>query len=200
MTDFAIEFLGGVPDVNFLKGREGNPVSMLVDHWIGAGTLDSAVRYFQTPRPINPTSAHFIVGTTGRIVGLVNVFDTAFHAGDFDVNLQSVGIEHECHPTLPPSDMLYRASGWLHRHLAEFFEISLQVGVTMLPHRKVSPTTCPGTLDLDRIWREATSMTDEEFEAKFLELTKKHIAPTLQAMKNAYDPWAHHTHDTTEPK
>jgi hypothetical protein len=40
--------------------------------------------------------------------------------------------------------------------------LALEVGSTVLPHRAIVPTECPGTLDLERIVREATEEDDME--------------------------------------
>src|SRR5258708_6331474 len=96
---------------------------MIVDHWIGLGTAQSAINYFQTGSGGNSTSTHFIVGTDGRIYQLLDLADTAYQAGNFDVNLLSVGIEHEITPTLPASDLLYKSSIWLHRHILDQFSL-----------------------------------------------------------------------------
>lgn len=152
-----IEWLGGVPAANYRAGRDGNPITGLVDHWIGEGTLDSAVQYFRAPRPAAPTSVHYVVGRDGRIVQLLHLEDTAYHAGDWRTNLLTVGIEHEATPTLPPTDALYAASAWLHRHLADELGLDLTAPGVVRAHREIVPTACPGTLDLDRILKEATT-------------------------------------------
>lgn len=151
-----IEWVGPAAQTNFAPGRAGNAVSMIVDHWIGAGTLDGAAQHFKTMQSSgHEASAHYIVGTTGRIVQVVADEDTAYHAGDFGVNQRSIGIEHEATPTLPPTDELYAASAWLHHHLAEKYGLGLEVGVTVKRHRDIIPTQCPGTLDVERIVNEA---------------------------------------------
>ena len=40
-------------------------------------------------------SSHYVVSRRGRIVQLVHLSDIAWHAGNWNVNTQSVGIEHE---------------------------------------------------------------------------------------------------------
>jgi hypothetical protein len=170
--------------VNFTKGRDGHIPQGLIDHWIGSGTLDSAVAYFQTPRPANPTSAHFVVGTTGRIVQLIDVADTAYQAGVWATNLLTVGIEHEVTPDLPATDALYAASAWLHAKLAADMGINLVVGFTVRPHSAVVPTTCPGTLDVARI--VSGDMTDDELFAAFQRIypgkVEELVKPSVRVM------------------
>ena len=86
--------------------------------------------------------------------------DTAYHAGVFSVNQRSIGIEHEAGPAMPPSDALHAASARLHADIASRHGLALEVGATVLPHHAIVPTECPGTLDLDRIVREALEEDD----------------------------------------
>lgn len=100
-------------------------------------------------------SAHYIIGQDGRIAQLVSEDDTAYHAGRFAVNLRSIGIEHEAGPAMAPTAALFAASARLHLDIARRHALDLSVGTTVLPHRAIVPMECPGTLDLERIVREA---------------------------------------------
>ncbi len=88
------------PPVTWLKG-EGNftkahrsPTSLrsIVVH-VTEGAFWGSVQWLQNPRA--HASSHFIVARSGRIVQLVHVSDIAWHAGNWKVNVGSVGIEHE---------------------------------------------------------------------------------------------------------
>ena len=151
-----------IPTSNYMVGRSGNPVSLLIEHWIGSGTVASALARFRDPS--SRVSAHYIVAQDGEIHYVVDEADTAYHAGEFQANQLSVGIEHEATPGLLPSAALYRSSAWLHRRFSEQYGIRLEVGRTVRPHNYYRPTQCPGTLDLARIVEEANDMafTDED--------------------------------------
>jgi hypothetical protein len=151
---FAIDWIGGVPRTNFMTGRYGNPATIVIDHWM-AGSFDSAVARFRQYGTI--VSAHYLIRQDGYIAQMVRDDDTAYHAGDWDTNLISIGIEHEASPTIVPSDALYAASAWLHARLAGTHGIHLVLGETVKPHNAIVPTKCPGTLDIARILREAGS-------------------------------------------
>jgi N-acetylmuramoyl-L-alanine amidase len=153
----AIQWRGPVPSSNYDIGRGGNRVELIVDHWTVV-MLEAAVRRFTNPASI--LSAHYIIGRDGRIVQLVSEDDTAFHAGNYSVNQRSIGIEHEAGPAMPPTDALYAASVRLHVEIASRHGLDLAVGETVLPHRAIVPTECPGTLDLERIVREAREEDD----------------------------------------
>src|SRR3989442_13132003 len=153
----AIQWRGPVPASNHAVGRGGNTVELIVDHWTVV-MFEGAIRRFENPASI--LSAHYIIGSDGRIAQLVSEDDTAYHAGVFAVNQRSIGIEHEAGPAMPPTDALYSASARLHADIASRHSLSLNVGTTVLPHHAIVPTECPGTLDLDRIVREALQEDD----------------------------------------
>jgi len=152
-----IAWRGPVPESNYTVGREGERVELIVDHWTVV-MFEGAIRRFKDPSSI--LSAHYVIGQDGRIAQLVSEDDTAYHAGRYDVNLRSIGIEHEAGPAMAPTDALYAASAELHADIAVRHGLELVVGTTVLPHRAIVPTECPGTLDLDRIVREATEEDD----------------------------------------
>lgn len=173
-----IEWAGPAADRNYHIGRDGGKVSLIVDHWVGKGTLDEAATYFKNPN--SGVSAHFIVGTTGRIVQVVSEVDTAYHAGNFGVNLRSIGIEHECRPDLPPTDALYASSVWLHAKLSADFGFPLSYGTTVVGHRDITQTQCPGSLDWARIVKEANDMY---VSLEAYEKYQKDVAATFDALK-----------------
>lgn len=174
-----IEWRGPVPQSNYTVGREGNAVELIVDHWTVV-MFEGAIRRFKDPASI--LSAHYVIGQDGRTVQLVSEDDTAYHAGKFDVNLRSIGIEHEAGPAMAPTDALYAASAQLHREIAERYRLALEVGRTVLPHHAIVPTECPGTLDPDCIVREASEEDD-----MFTEEDRRKLDRVYQHLE-AYEP------------
>ncbi len=87
------------------------PIDMIVIHDI-EGTYGSAVQEFQNPAV--QASAHYVVGSNGQIAQMVLERDIAWHAGNWDYNTRSIGIEHEgyvcCNYYTDPE---YRASAQL---------------------------------------------------------------------------------------
>jgi hypothetical protein len=88
------------PPVTWLKG-EGNftkahraPTSLdsIVVH-VTEGAFWGSVQWLKNPRA--HASSHFVVARTGKIVQLVHLSDIAWHAGNWKVNMGSIGIEHE---------------------------------------------------------------------------------------------------------
>ena len=111
---------GARPPVVWLKG-EGNftkshrgveSIDRIVVH-VTEGAFWGSVRWLRNPRA--HASSHFVIGRRGRIVQLVHLSDIAWHAGNWNVNTQSVGIEHEGFTYGPDgfTDAQYRASARL---------------------------------------------------------------------------------------
>src|SRR6267142_3117624 len=170
----AIQWRGPVPASNYTVGRDGQRVELIVDHWTVV-MFEGAIRRFLNPASI--LSAHYVIGSDGRIAQLVSENDTAYHAGVFSVSQRSIGIEHEAGPAMPPSDALYASSARRHADIAARHGLALQVGATVLPHHAIVPTECPGTLDLDRIVREAEQEDDmfTEEDRKMLKRVYDHF-------------------------
>lgn len=114
------------PPVTWLKG-EGNftkshrpiaSIDKIVVH-VTEGAFWGSVSWLKNPRA--HASSHFVVSRSGKIVQLVHLSDIAWHAGNWRVNTQSVGIEHEGFTYGPGgfSNAQYHASarlaGWIAR-------------------------------------------------------------------------------------
>ena len=174
-----IQLRGPIPESNYTVGREGSKVELIVDHWTVV-MFEGAIRRFKDPT--SRLSAHYVIGQDGRVAQLVSEDDTAYHAGKYAVNLRSIGIEHEASPMMAPTDALYAASAKLHREIAARHGLALQLGSTVLPHHAIVPTECPGTLDLDRIVRDALEEDD-----MFTEEDRRKLDRVYQHLE-AYEP------------
>jgi hypothetical protein len=130
---------------NYTAGRSGK-IEFIVCHWM-AGTLASADSVFQNTT--RQTSAHYGVGQGGNVHQYVKESDTAWHSRQ--VNPVSIGIEHEGGPTIPITDSVYDTSAEL---IASIWK---RIGKTvpLVKHNSFVATQCPGTLDLDRLYRLA---------------------------------------------
>lgn len=130
---------------NFTAGRGGKPIQFIVCHWI-VGKLSAADAVFAKT---GGTSAHYAVGN-GVIHQYVKETDTAWHAGNFDANQRSIGIEHEGSPTMPITDEVYQTSAQLIADIWRRYGI-----IPLRKHSEFRATQCPGTLDLARLDRMA---------------------------------------------
>jgi len=119
-----IEWRGPIPEANYTVGRDGNSIDLIVDHWTVV-MFEGAVRRFRNPT--SRLSAHYIIGQDGRIAQLVSEDDTAYHSGNYAVNLRSIGIEHEAGPAMAPTDTLYAASARLPLEIANRYGLTLDL-------------------------------------------------------------------------
>lgn len=77
---------------NYTQGRRGNSVRKVVVHYTGTGaSAHNNLLYFSRSRA--GASAHYFIGKDGDLRQSVPEKDTAWHAGNWTMNLQSVGIE-----------------------------------------------------------------------------------------------------------
>jgi N-acetylmuramoyl-L-alanine amidase CwlA len=148
---------------NYTQGRQGKKPDRIVVHWI-VGKLSAADAVFKNPA--SEVSAHYGIGNN-VIHQYVVEQDTAWHAGNWDMNLRSIGIEHEGGPNLPISEETYQTSANLIREISQRHNIPIDKN-HIIPHRDIKPTQCPGTLDLDKLISLATGG-----ETKFDELVRK---------------------------
>lgn len=135
---------------NFTKGRGGKKISFIVMHWFGVGTLKSADNRFMSPT--GGASAHY--GISGKTVyQWVKEEDTAWHAGNFDANQKSIGIEHDATTTKNASAATYESSAKLIASIwKKYGKIPLR------KHKEFKPTQCPGTLDIKKIEKRANEI------------------------------------------
>jgi len=114
-------------------------------HWWGqpiGQTFQGTVDWFRSGPG---TSAHY-VASAGQVACLVSPSDIAWHAGNWNGNLTSIGIE--CNPR--GSDADYATVAELVRNLRAMYG-----DLPLRPHKYWTSTECPGTYDLARIDRLA---------------------------------------------
>jgi hypothetical protein len=141
---------------NYKVGRDGNSVRFIIIHTV-VGTQNSAIVTFQNPSRI--ASAHYIVDKwTSRVVQMVRESDIAYHAGNWTINTQSIGIEHADDGDYngPRPDILYATSAALVADICKRYGIPCNRDY-IKKHLEVSltGTACPDALDIDRIVRQA---------------------------------------------
>lgn len=143
---------------NFDKNRK--PITKIVIHWFGMGTLDGANATFQKP---GGTSAHYGISDS-TVYQWVKEEHVAYHAGNYAVNQESIGIEHDANPDKPLSEQSYQTSGELIAQICARHNIPLD-RQHIIKHSEVPRATqCPGTIDLDKLINIAKggSMPDDD--------------------------------------
>lgn len=121
----------------FRRGRQGTAIDTIVIHWWGDPskhpTFDGTVSFFE--RGGNLTSAHYVV-EAGRVAQMVDDADTAYHAGDWGVNLRSIGIE--CNPRASDEDKATVAE------LVLMLRAKHPTATILEGHEDIISTDCPG--------------------------------------------------------
>ena len=161
----------------YMVGRMSNGVQHKVDkiilhHWGAEGqTFEGVCSWFANPSC--QTSAHYVV-EGGRVACLVNLSDTAYHAGDWGANLTSIGIEARPEMSAADLETVCELVAYLYKVYGE---------LPVYGHKDFSPTACPGKYysQLDYIHDRA------------LELMQGDSEPSVDAnepSKWAKDAWA----------
>lgn len=150
----------GSPNKDGKEYRE--PITHVVLHWFGVGTLDGANNRFQNDT--TDVSAHYGI-SDDTVYQWVKEEEVAWHAGNYAMNQCSIGIEHDATTTKNASDKTYQTAGQLLREICDRHNIPLD-RAHILKHSEVVPTSCPGTLDVDKIIAIAKgeSMLDKDIE------------------------------------
>lgn len=141
------EYITQYNAVSYTPGRQGySPNKIIIHHWGEDGqTFEGTISWFENPACT--TSAHDVL-EAGRVACMVNYYDTAYHADDWNANLTSIGIE--CRPEMSDGDL-----ETLCEHIAYLWGI---YGVLPIyGHKDFSSTACPGRYyaKLDWIYNHA---------------------------------------------
>ena len=125
---------------SFTKGRTAKIKHIVIHHWgVDGQTHDGVVAFFERGPG---TSAHY-VASAGRVSCIVDPDDTAWHAGSWAENCQSIGIE--CRPEMSDGDIATVAE--LIRDIRKAYgDLELHV------HSEFFNTSCPGR------WRDKLGM------------------------------------------
>jgi hypothetical protein len=108
------------------RPADGNQVRYIVIHDT-EGSYDGTVQWFQNPAAY--TSTHYVIRSSdGAVTQMVHTKDVAWHAGNWNINSESIGIEHEAVAVDGAAwytDAMYRSSAKLVRYLAQRYGIPL---------------------------------------------------------------------------
>lgn len=139
-------------------------VDLIIIHTM-EGTTKGSTSHFSNPN--TNASAHYGVSLDGSITQWIPENAVAYAAGDYQVNRRSINVEHEdgynpltrknaVNEPRPPS--LYKGSAELLADLSIAHKIPLDRDHVKL-HREIDGRkACPGTLDIDRLIKEARAI------------------------------------------
>lgn len=120
----------------------GPTIDSIVVHDV-EGTYTGGIEYFQARAAAS--SPNYIVSSGGQVTQMVQNYNIAWHAGNWYVNMHSIGIEQEGYAIdgrwYTPS--LYRATGALVKYLANLYHVPLDRG-HILGHDNVPARTASG--------------------------------------------------------
>ena len=129
---------------NHSVGRRGQAIRYIIIHTV-QGSYGGAVSWFRNPAA--NVSAHFVVRSSdGEVTQMLSENDPGWHAGNWDYNLRSIGIEHEGYVADPGrwySDAMYASSANLVRFFAARHDIPLDRD-HIIGHNEVPNPYVPG--------------------------------------------------------
>jgi N-acetylmuramoyl-L-alanine amidase CwlA len=179
-------------DRNITKGRALDPyghqgkVQYIILHTEDdsvAQTQEGVAAWFEMTQA--HASAHYLVGLDGGLIQCVLEADTAWHAANWLVNLQSIGIEHEDNGNpndAMRTDALYASAAQLVADICKRNNIPCKLvdtvtvylpngangtvkvlyprepGILMHKQVSLSGTMCPGGLNCNRIVAQASAI------------------------------------------
>ena len=144
-----------IPTTNYDTSRK--TIDTIFIHWV-VGNLASADTRFK--KEGEQASAHY--GIEDEIIyQWVDEAHTAYHCGVYSWNQRSIGIEHSASPDRSASNSTYSTSAQLVAEICKRYNIPLD-REHIKGHSEVKPTACPGTIDIDRIIREAKALLNPE--------------------------------------
>lgn len=134
-VSYKYETQWSTPPWAFTRGRPGvgKPTNIVIHHYgPDEATYESSINHLI--RPGATTSAHYVVDTD-RVACIVSPEDTAWHAGDWDTNLRSIGIENHPIWTQARENTLIQLCADLEEEYGS---------LTYTIHKNHHPTACPG--------------------------------------------------------
>lgn len=130
---------------HFTPGRAGTINKIVLHHNAGNLTIRGCYNVWQD----REASAHYQVQSDGRIGQLVWDKDTAWHAGNFDANSTSIGIEHADCQANPwkISDACLENGAHLVAALCKYYKLGRPTWMkNVFPHNHFSSTECPASI------------------------------------------------------
>jgi len=145
---------------NYTKGRGGQRVTGVIIHWM-AGNLASTDAVFQNTS--RNTSAHYGIENT-TVHQYVRDEDTAYQAGNWTVNTQTIGIEHSAQPGRDASQATLETSAQLIADLSKKHGFAINSS-TVHPHNAIKATQCPGTISVQWLINRANELQGQPIPA-----------------------------------
>lgn len=132
---------------NYTAGNIFDKEYIVIHHNAGVSMSHQAVL---SAFNANGTSAQYDVDATGSVCQYVNDCDTAYHAGNWDANIHSIGIEHANDHAEPwtVAPLALEEGAHLVGALCHAYGLNRPTWkVNVFPHSDFAATACPGELN-----------------------------------------------------
>lgn len=174
-------------DKHFTGGRDGCKIDKVILHHNGGNLSgEGCYRVWQT----REASAHYQVDANGVITQIVWDGDTAWHAGNYQANCTSIGIEHADISTNPwkISDATLDNGAHLTAAVCKYYGLGRpQYGKNVFFHKDFSATECPASIagsQRDAYMHRAQEWYDKMTGSKPSATVKPAAKPSAPAKKS----------------
>lgn len=131
---------------NYTVGRQGRKINKIILHHAATTDFDGIGRTFQNPS--RQTSAHYGVGRHNNVDQYVSEANTAWHSGNWDANVTSIGIENVNSSGAPNWDVANETIDTLVNLVRDIAKrnglFPVRVGVNLFQHKDFFATYCAG--------------------------------------------------------
>ena len=129
---------------HYSSGRSGAKVNKVIVHYnAGDLTVEGCYSVWQS----RAASAHYQVEFSGRIGQLVWDKDTAWHAGNWNANISSIGIEHANKSGGTITEECLDNGAHLVAAICEHYKLGRPQWLkNVFPHKYFAATACPGQI------------------------------------------------------
>lgn len=129
---------------HYSKGRSGAKVNKVIVHYnAGNLTVEGCYSVWQT----RAASAHYQVEDDGRIGQLVWDSNTAWHAGNWNANITSIGIEHANKSNGTITEKCLDNGAHLVAAICKYYKLGRPEWLkNVFPHKYFKSTSCPGQI------------------------------------------------------
>lgn len=155
MTETYSKYTTSINPNTMNSSAERSKIDRIVVHHNATTNKDVAMNTWLQGGAAN-TSAHYEITPT-EIIGCVGEEQTAWHSGDWNMNLRSIGLEHlnaTGAPNWTVSDATLDKSAHLIADICQRYGFEPNA-TTIIPHSSVSATACPGGLDINKLIEKA---------------------------------------------
>ncbi|USI66799.1 N-acetylmuramoyl-L-alanine amidase [Lactococcus petauri] len=151
MTEIYSKYATSINPNIMNSSSERSKIDRIVIHHNATTNKDVAMNTWLQGGAAN-TSAHYEITPT-EIIGCVGEEQTAWHSGDWNMNLRSIGLEHVNEtgaPNWTVSDDTLDKSAHLIADICQRYGFEPNA-TTVIPHRSVTATDCPGGIDINKL-------------------------------------------------